>query len=49
MKTFVLKIYRGDLKRQYWEEFELALTPFINVISALMEIQERPVTREKSV
>ena len=45
MKTFILKIYRGEKGNQYWEEFELELVPFINVISALMEIQERPVNR----
>lgn len=44
-KTFILKIYRGELKHQYWEEFELELKPFINVISALMEIQENPINR----
>ncbi|MCK4935115.1 MAG: succinate dehydrogenase iron-sulfur subunit, partial [Simkaniaceae bacterium] len=31
---------------QYWEEFELEMTPFINVISALMEIQKKPVNRQ---
>ncbi|MEM7175594.1 MAG: succinate dehydrogenase iron-sulfur subunit [Chlamydiota bacterium] len=46
-KTFILKIYRGEAGSQYWEEFELELVPFINVISALMDIQERPVNRKK--
>ncbi|MCH9614633.1 MAG: Fumarate reductase iron-sulfur subunit [Chlamydiia bacterium] len=41
--TFTLKIYRGVPDEQYWEEFELELTPFINVISALMVIQKNPV------
>lgn len=41
--TFILKIYRGNPGKQYWEEFELKLTPFMNVISALMEIQKNPV------
>jgi succinate dehydrogenase / fumarate reductase iron-sulfur subunit len=45
-KTFVLKIYRGNPGKQYWEEFELPLTPYINVISALMEIQANPVNRQ---
>jgi succinate dehydrogenase iron-sulfur subunit len=45
-KTFTLKVYRGDSKRQYWEEFQLPLSPFTNVISALMDIQERPVNRK---
>ncbi len=41
--TYVLKIYRGNPGRQYWEEFELPLEPFANVISSLMEIQRNPV------
>jgi len=44
--TFVLKIYRGNPGKQYWEEFELPLKPFSNVISALMEIQKNPVNRQ---
>jgi len=42
-KKFILKIFRGEPDRQYWEEFELELKPYINVISALMEIQESPI------
>lgn len=42
-ETFTLKIYRGVPGNQYWEEFELTLTPFLNVISALMEIQKNPI------
>lgn len=45
-RTYVLKIYRGQPGYQYWEEFELPMTPFANVISALMEIQKRPVNRQ---
>lgn len=45
-ETFILKIYRGNPGKQYWEEFELPLTPYINVISALMEIQMNPVNRQ---
>jgi succinate dehydrogenase / fumarate reductase iron-sulfur subunit len=44
--TFILKIYRGTTGNQYWEEFELELKPFINVNSALMEIQKRPINRK---
>lgn len=44
-ETFILKIYRGHPGKQYWEEFECTLTPFSNVISALMEIQKNPVNR----
>lgn len=43
---FYLRIYRGQPGRQYWEEFECKLTPFSNVISALMEIQKNPVNRQ---
>ncbi len=46
MSQFILKIYRGHPGKQYWEEFELTLFPFANVISALMEIQKNPVNRE---
>ena len=45
-KTFILKVYRGTPEKQYWEEFELELKPYINVISALMEIQQNPVNRK---
>ena len=45
-KTFILKIYRGTPDKQYWEEFELELKPYINVISALMDIQQNPVNRK---
>lgn len=44
--TFILKIYRGSPGRQYWEEFELPLREGENVISALMEIQKRPLNRK---
>jgi len=47
LKTFILKIYRGESKKQYWEEFELKCTPSLNVISALMEIQKNPINRKK--
>ena len=46
MNTFILNIYRGHPGKQYWEEFELELFPFANVISALMEIQKNPVNRK---
>lgn len=44
--TFILKILRGHPGNQYWEEFEQNIIPSINVISALMEIQKRPVNRQ---
>jgi len=43
---FVIKVLRGNPQHQYWEEFELKLTPYLNVISALMEIQENPINRK---
>ena len=47
---FILRIYRGIPGHQYWEEFELYHKPGLNVISALMEIQKRPINRKgKSV
>ncbi|MCB1084745.1 MAG: succinate dehydrogenase iron-sulfur subunit [Chlamydiia bacterium] len=42
----ILKIYRGKEGAQYWEEFEIPLTPGMNVISALMAIQMNPVNRK---
>ncbi len=42
-EKYYLRVFRGHPGRQYWEEFECTLTPFSNVISALMEIQKNPV------
>jgi len=42
-ETFILKIYRGTPDKQYWEAFELKLLPYMNIISALMEIQKTPI------
>lgn len=39
---FILKIFRGSPEKQYWEEFELELKPFMNINSALMDIQKNP-------
>lgn len=44
--TYILRIYRGQPSHQYWEEFELELVPFANVISSLMEIQRTPINRK---
>ena len=44
-KTYILKIFRGTPEKQYWEEFELPLLPFANVISSLMEIQKNPINK----
>lgn len=44
--AYILKIYRGEPGNQYWEEFELQLFPFSNVISSLMEIQKNPINKK---
>jgi succinate dehydrogenase / fumarate reductase iron-sulfur subunit len=46
MKTYILKIFRGQPGNQYWEEFEFNLVPMANVISSLMEIQRNPINRK---
>ena len=45
-KTFILKIFRGEPGHQYWEEFELELEPYMNIISALMVVQKKPINRK---
>lgn len=45
-KTYTLKIFRGTPGNQYWEEFELERHPQANVISGLMEIQQRPINKQ---
>ncbi|OGN56696.1 MAG: succinate dehydrogenase iron-sulfur subunit [Chlamydiae bacterium RIFCSPHIGHO2_12_FULL_44_59] len=47
--TYVLKIYRGTPGKQYWEQFEFKRNYSANVISALMEIQKRPVNRKGEI
>jgi succinate dehydrogenase / fumarate reductase iron-sulfur subunit len=44
-QTCILKIYRGTPDNQYWEEFELERKPYLNINSALMEIQKSPFNR----
>src|SRR3990167_4239741 len=46
MSHVILKILRGIKDHQYWEEFELPITPNMNIISALMEIQKNPINRK---
>lgn len=46
MDVYILKVYRGNPGKQYWEEFELKLIPYVNIISALMEIQQNPINRQ---
>jgi succinate dehydrogenase / fumarate reductase iron-sulfur subunit len=45
-KTVRLRVLRQDAPEQksYWQDFEVPWQPHMNVISALMEIQKRPVT-----
>src|SRR6202041_3227897 len=45
-KPVHLKVKRqdGPGATSYWQDFELPWQPHMNVISALMEIQRRPVT-----
>jgi succinate dehydrogenase / fumarate reductase iron-sulfur subunit len=47
-KTVKLRIKRQDGPSQpgYWQDFAVPWQPHMNVISALMEIQRNPVTRE---
>lgn len=45
MEKFILRIFRGMPKAQYWEEFEINQRPGLNVISCLMEIQKNPINR----
>ncbi len=42
---YILKILRGDLEKQYFEEFELEYVKDANVISALMQIQKNPINK----
>ena len=47
-KKVRLKVQRQDGPglSSYWQEFELPWQPHMNVISALMEIQKRPLTAD---
>jgi succinate dehydrogenase / fumarate reductase, iron-sulfur subunit len=47
-KTVLIKIKRQDTpeSKPYWEEFELAHRPGMNITSALMDIAANPVTRQ---
>jgi succinate dehydrogenase / fumarate reductase iron-sulfur subunit len=45
-RSFVLKIFRGVPGKQYWEEFEMVLTPFLNITSALLQLQKNPINRK---
>jgi len=43
---YTLKIYRGVLNKQYFEEFELEYKEGANIISALMQIQKNPINKK---
>ena len=47
-KTVIIKIKRQDTpeSKPYWEEFEIAHRPGMNVTSSLMDIAANPVTRQ---
>src|SRR5262250_3697277 len=47
-KSVILKIKRQltPYGKSYWEEFSVSYRPNMNVISALMDIAENPVTRD---
>lgn len=49
MKSYTLKVYRGEPGHQYYEEFELPLREGENVISALMEIQKNPRNKRQEI
>lgn len=44
--SFQFKIYRGTPNNQYWEVYELEREEGLNIISALMDIRENPITIE---
>src|SRR5437762_2001276 len=46
LETFILKILRGHPGEQYFEEFELPVKPFANIITALFDIQKKPINRQ---
>jgi succinate dehydrogenase / fumarate reductase, iron-sulfur subunit len=46
LETFILKILRGHPGEQYFEEFELPVKPFANIITALLDIQKNPVNKQ---
>lgn len=44
---YTLKIFRGDIEKQYFEEFELDYEKDDNIISALMKIQKNPANKQR--
>jgi len=43
---YILKVFRGTKKNQYFEEFELDYIENANVISALLQIQKNPINKK---
>jgi succinate dehydrogenase / fumarate reductase iron-sulfur subunit len=43
---YILKILRGTANNQYFEEFELTFKKGQNIVSALLEIQKNPITKD---
>jgi succinate dehydrogenase / fumarate reductase iron-sulfur subunit len=46
---FTLRILRGTVEKQYWEEFEFVRHSNANVVSSLMEIQKNPVNKQGKI
>jgi succinate dehydrogenase / fumarate reductase iron-sulfur subunit len=44
--TYLLRVFRGNPGKQYWEDFSLPLIAHANIISALMDIQRNPVNAQ---
>lgn len=44
--VFTLRVLRGNPGKQYWEEFALERSPNGNIISALMQIQRKPINKK---
>src|SRR5579864_2218098 len=47
MKKFTLKIFRGAPDKQYWDEFELEVRPFLTITAALMDLQKNPMNKKQ--
>jgi len=46
VSTCTVRIFRGEPNKQYWEEFSVTITPFLNITSVLLGIRKNPVTKE---
>src|SRR3989339_873425 len=43
---FILKVLRGTTGQQYFEEFEVPMTPFLNITTTFLLLQKNPINRE---